>query len=101
MSPPMTTIEIDSHSAMILQSLREKARAEGIPLHVLLERLNNTVSDSTNQTPAAPRNEAMLAALQRSAERLKDLPVTGSTAETLKMLRDARSGKMWGPESDE
>jgi hypothetical protein len=28
-----------------------------------------------------PRNEAMLAVLQRSAERMKDVPVTGLTEE--------------------
>ena len=44
------------------------------------------------------RNEAMLAALQRSAERLKDMPVRGSTEETLKMIRRARAGEMWGYE---
>jgi hypothetical protein len=45
-----------------------------------------------------PRNEAMFAVLQRSAERMKDVPVTGSTEETLRMIREARAGAMWGYE---
>lgn len=45
-----------------------------------------------------PRNEAMFAVLQRSAERMKDVPVTGSTEETLKQIREARAGAMWGYE---
>ncbi|GEM_PF-1388264 len=45
-----------------------------------------------------PRNEAMFAVLQRSAERMKDVPITGSTEETLKMIREARAGAMWGYE---
>lgn len=42
-----------------------------------------------------PRNEAMLAVLQRSSERLKDTPIRGSTEETLGMIRDARAGGIW------
>lgn len=45
-----------------------------------------------------PRNGAMLAVLQRSAERMKDVPVTGSTEGTLKQIREARAGAMWGYE---
>ncbi|MBI1760087.1 MAG: hypothetical protein HYR56_01495 [Acidobacteria bacterium] len=48
--------------------------------------------------PPQPRNEAMFAVLQRSAERMKDVPVTGSTEETLKLIREARAGAMWGYE---
>ncbi len=50
--------------------------------------------------PVRP-NEAMLSALERSRERLKDMPVSGSTEETLKMIREARAGKMWGYEPTE
>ena len=45
-----------------------------------------------------PRNEAMFAVLQRSAERMKDVSVTGSTEGTLKQIREARAGAMWGYE---
>jgi hypothetical protein len=44
------------------------------------------------------RNEAMFAALQRSAERLKDRPVSGSTEQTLKIIREGRAGAMYGYE---
>ena len=44
------------------------------------------------------RNEAMFAALQRSAERLKDVPVSGSTEQTLKIIREGRAGAMYGDE---
>jgi len=43
-----------------------------------------------------PRNEEMLAIIHRSRERLKDMPVRGSTEETLQMVRRARAGELWG-----
>lgn len=47
-------------------------------------------------TPQQPRNEAMFAALQESAEALKDMPVSGSTEDTLKIIREGRAGAMYG-----
>jgi hypothetical protein len=44
------------------------------------------------------RNEAMFAALQSSAERLKDVPVSGSTEQTLRIIREGRAGAMYGYE---
>lgn len=44
------------------------------------------------------RNEAMLAVIRKTQERLKDLPVSGSTEETLKLIREARGVAMWGYE---
>lgn len=55
------------------------------------------LSASPEQVPS-PRNERMLAALRESAERLKDMPVRGSTEETLKIIREGRAGAMWGYE---
>jgi hypothetical protein len=49
-------------------------------------------------TENPPRNEAMFAALQRSAERLKDMPVSGSTEQTLQIIREGRAGAMYGYE---
>ena len=49
-------------------------------------------------TTAAPRNEGMLQALRESEERLKDMPVRGSTEETLRIIREGRAGAMWGYE---
>jgi hypothetical protein len=49
------------------------------------------------ETPA-PRNEGMLQALRESAERLKDMPVRGSTEDTLRIIREGRAGALWGYE---
>jgi hypothetical protein len=61
-------------------------------------RVRVTVLDDAEPPP---RNEAMLSALQRSAERRKDMPTSGSTGETLKIIRAARGGEMWGYEQSE
>jgi hypothetical protein len=45
---------------------------------------------------AQPRNEEMLAIIRRSRECLKEMPVRGSAEETLKMIRRARAGELWG-----
>jgi hypothetical protein len=49
-------------------------------------------------TVGPPRNEGMLQALRESEERLKDMPVRGSTEETLRIIREGRAGAMWGYE---
>jgi hypothetical protein len=41
-------------------------------------------------------NEGMLAVLQRAKERAKEAPQSGSTKDSLKILRDGRAGKMFG-----
>ena len=45
-------------------------------------------------------NEAMLAALRKVAERSEKMPVS-SGAETLKILREGRNGRMFGYDSTE
>ncbi len=79
-----------------------KAEAQGVSLDSLLLPL----AEGMNEAPvveeeAPPRNEAMLNALRESEELLKDMPVRGSTEETLKMIREARAGRMWGYEPTE
>ncbi|MGH9427271.1 MAG: hypothetical protein ACRD2L_13320, partial [Terriglobia bacterium] len=54
------------------------------------------LADARQEAP--PRNEEMLAIIRSAHERLKDMPVRGSTEETLKMIRRARAGEMWGYE---
>ncbi len=93
MCMPMTMIEVDQKS----DTLQEKAKAMGLTLDALLTPLTEEVTSA----PQSPRNEAMLAALQRSAARMKDVPVRGSTEETLKLIRAARGGEMWGYEPTE
>lgn len=54
-----------------------------------------------NQKEPTPRNEAALAVIRRTSELLKDMPVSGSTEDTLKMIREARAGRMWEDEPAE
>jgi hypothetical protein len=49
-------------------------------------------------TTVAKRNEGMLQALRESEERLKDMPVRGSTEETLRIIREGRAGTLWSYE---
>ena len=88
-------IEVDPSAAAILQVLMAKAEAQGETLAALLQPL---VEQGDPAASALPRNEAMYAVLQRSAARRKDMPVSGSTEETLKMTRRARAGELWGYE---
>ncbi len=95
----MTTIEVDQNTAAILHQLQEKAKVMGLTLDALLKPL--TEIDNIRKEDSPPRNEAMLAVLQRSAARMKNVPVSGSTTETLEMIRTARGGEMWGYEPTE
>ena len=99
MSMRMTTIEVDQDTAVILGQLKGKAKTLGLTLSALLKPL--TEGENGNRQGQTPRNEAMLAVLQRSAERMKDVPVSGTTEDTRKMIRAARGGEMWGYEPTE
>ncbi|HEY6328728.1 MAG TPA: hypothetical protein VI756_05285 [Blastocatellia bacterium] len=46
-------------------------------------------------------NENMLAALNRAKDRLRDTPPSGSTEESLRILREGRGGKIFGYEPTE
>ena len=98
MSVQMTTIEVDQNTAAILRALQEKAEAQGTTLDVLLKPLTEEATGTVASQAAPPRNEALLAVIQKTSERLKDMPVRGSTEETLKLIREARAGAMWGYE---
>ncbi len=88
----------------VVNAIIAQATARGLSVNDYLRQAlglngqpkNQTVNDAPSQP--LPRNEAMFAVLQRSAERMKDVPVTGSTEETLKQIREARAGAMWGYE---
>lgn len=95
----MTMIEVDQNTAAILRTLQAKAKAMGLTLDALLQPLTEAENGSRQEQPL--RNEAMFAALQRSTERMKDVPVSGTTEDTLKMIRAARGGGMWGYEPTE
>lgn len=98
MSMQMITIEVDQNTAVILQTLQQKAEAQGTTLEALLKPLAEAKNEMEASPEPPPRNEAMLAVIRRTQERLKDLPVSGSTEETLKLIREARAGAMWGYE---
>jgi hypothetical protein len=91
----------------IIQAIIAQATANGLTVNDYLARLLGltngihkdelALSESSEQV-SSPRNERMLAALQQSAERLKDVSISGSTDETLKIIREGRAGAMWGYE---
>ena len=90
----------------VAQALATQATSQGLSVNDYLRGLlgmsNGTAAELAvaDTQPAAPppRNEAMFAALQRSAERLKDVPVSGSTERTLEIIREGRAGAMYGYE---
>lgn len=94
-------IEVREETAIRLQTL---ARTLKLSLDEYLAKVADlaTVPQSNGTTLATeapdPQGQEMLAVLARSAERLKDMPVSGETKDTLEMIRRARDGEMWGYE---
>ena len=89
----------------IVNAIIAQATARGLSVNDYLRQVLGLSEQPQELAPAEapqqqprPRNEAMFAVLQRSAERMKDVPVTGSTEGTLKLIREARAGAMWGYE---
>lgn len=60
-------------------------------------RVRVTILD---EEPTAKLNEGMLEALRKIEERHENMPESPG-GDTLKMIREARSGGMFGDESDE
>lgn len=100
---------LDHIAPEIVQAIVAQAAARGLSANDYLRQLlgltNGTgaelaLSEEPQQRSEEkpPRNEAMFAALQSSAERLKDVPVSGSTEQTLKIIREGRAGAMYGYE---
>jgi hypothetical protein len=102
-------IEVSTEVAQMIRALSANARALNLTLEAYLQRIVQAVAllqpngqDETAMKQAAPRpNLAMLEALAATRELLKDMPVRGSTEETLKLLREGRAGKMWRVEPTE
>lgn len=96
---------LDQIAPDILQAIAAEATAHGLSVNDYLRHLLG-LSNGTDTQPAPVdtrqeaqlRNEQMLAILRETHEMLKDMPVRGSTEETLKMIRRARAGEMWGYE---
>jgi len=93
---------LDHIAPEIVQAIVAQATARGLSvndyLRYLLGLTNNTGTELTLSEEPQQRNEMMVAALQSSAERLKDVPVSGSTEQTLKIIREGRAGAMYGYE---
>ncbi len=102
-------IEVSTEVAQMIQALSANAKALNLTLEAYLQRIVQAVAllqpngqDETAMKQTAPQpNMAMLEALEATRELLKDMPVRGSTEESLKLLREGRAGKMWGYESTE
>ncbi len=84
MNVPMTTIEVNQNAAVILRMLQQKAEGQGTTLEELLKPLAAEISEPEEPQEVSPRNEAMLAVIRRTHERLKNMPVSGSTEDSLK-----------------
>jgi hypothetical protein len=83
----------------IVQAITREATARGLSINDYLRQvlgLKNEEGGELALSEAPPRNEEMLAIIRRGRERLKDMPVRGSTEETLKIIREARGGAMVG-----
>ncbi len=95
---------LDFVTPEIAQAVITQASARGLSVNEYLRQLLGLNGNATElalaETPqeAQPRNEEMLAIIRKNRERLKNMPVRGSTEETLKMIRQARAGEMWGYE---
>ena len=90
----------------VAQALVTQATSQGLSVNDYLRGLlglsnGNAAAELAvaDMPPAAPpRNEKMYQIMQETEELLKDMPVRGSTEETLLMIRRARAGEMWGYE---
>ncbi|MCG3163068.1 MAG: hypothetical protein JMDDDDMK_04446 [Acidobacteria bacterium] len=94
---------LDHIAPEVAQAIIAQATARGLSVNDYLQELiglSNGISEETQQPDEEKpqRNEAMLAALKRSAERLKDAPISGSTEQTLQIIREGRAGAMYGYE---
>ncbi|MEO6723671.1 MAG: hypothetical protein ABIU20_00160 [Blastocatellia bacterium] len=90
----------------IAQALIGRAASHGLSINdYLRQMLGLTYSPDTelalDHQMAAPRNEAMFAVLQETADVLKDMPISGSTEDSLKILHEGRAGRMYGYEPAE
>ena len=86
----------------IVQAIIAQATARGLSINDYLRELLGLTDGERQELALAeepqPRNEEMLSIIRRGRERLRDMPTRGSTEETLKMIRRARAGEMWGYE---
>jgi hypothetical protein len=87
----------------VAHAIIAQAAHHGLSVNDYLRQLLGLEGGQAREAPAADtivaqRNEGMLQALRESEERLKDMPVRGSTKETLRIIREGRAGALWGYE---
>lgn len=96
---------LDHIAPEIVQAIVTQATARGLSVNDYLRQvlgLNGQPQElALSDAPPQPRNEAMFAVLQETEEILKDMPVSGSTEDSLKILHEGRAGRMYGYEPTE
>ena len=104
MNSSTATLEV---AADLAETIKANAMARQQSLDEYLREMIEADKDGTGKASDAeiaeappPPNYAMLEALRRVSERSKDMPFT-SGDDTLKMLREARAGAMFGYEPAE
>lgn len=95
MKNQLTTIQVDQTSAIIIETFKEKAKAQGITLDVLLKRLAEELDKGREGKTTFPQS-GMLTILRRNAEKLKRMQFSGSTQDSLSILYEGRAGEMYG-----
>jgi hypothetical protein len=92
-------IEVKEETAIRLQAIAQALR---LSLDDYLAKVAEIVSvpqpngGAIQPEVPQPQNEAMLDVLARSAERMKDVPVSGTTEDSLKIIREGRAGRTSG-----
>jgi hypothetical protein len=100
------TVQIEVREETVIR-LKSVAQSLSLSLDEYLAKVAELVyvpqsnGEEINPKETPPPNETMLAILARSAERMKDRPISGSTEETLKLIREGRAGRMFGYEPTE
>jgi len=100
---------LDHIAPEVVQAIVARATARGLTVNDYLRHLlgltkGTGAEPSLSEEPQQhneekpQRNEAMYAAFQSSAERLKDVQISGLTEQTLKIIREGRAGAMYGYE---
>ena len=104
MNSSTATLEV---AADLAETIKANATARQQSLDEYLREMieadkaeTSEVSDAETTETAPTPNYAMLEALRKVSERSKDMPFT-SGDDTLKMLREARAGAMFGYEPTE
>jgi hypothetical protein len=102
-------IEVSPEAARIIEALRGNAKALNLTLEAYLQRIFEAISllqsggrgEALTEEARPQPNFAMLEALEKVKARAANMPSSGSTEESLKMLREGRAGRMWGDEPTE